>query len=104
MVQLENYELIAITETWDMTGTQQLSLEDNFLVQVSDKLTRDEILLDLVLTNAVDEHIKGDKIRSSLSCNNHPDCVHYLKEFGPGKEPGQDPELSKRGIPTLGKN
>lgn len=45
------------------------SVGDNFLVQVLDKLTRAETLLDLVITNEVDEHIKEVKIRGSLGCN-----------------------------------
>lgn len=43
-------------------------VEDNFLVQVLDKATRSEELLDLELTN-VDELIKGVKIGGRLGCS-----------------------------------
>ena len=45
-------------------------VEDNFLVQVQDKPTREEVLLDLVFTN-VDELIKEVKTGGSLGCSDH---------------------------------
>lgn len=45
------------------------STEDSFLVQVLDRLTRGEVLLDLVLANA--EIIQAVKIIVSLGCSNH---------------------------------
>ena len=45
------------------------SIDDNFLVQVVDRPTRGEALLDLVLTNT-EEIIKDIKIGSSLGCSN----------------------------------
>lgn len=47
-----------------------LSMDDDFLVQVLDTVTRGEVLLDLVLTNAM-EIIKDIKISGSLGCSNH---------------------------------
>ena len=46
------------------------STDDNFLVQVVDRPTRGEALLDLLLTNA-EEIIKGVNIGGSLGCSDH---------------------------------
>ena len=46
------------------------STEDSFLVQVLDRLTRGEVLLDLVLANA-EEIIQAVKIIDTLGCSNH---------------------------------
>lgn len=46
------------------------SVVDNFLVQVLDKPTGGEVLLDRVLTN-VDELIREVKIGGSLGCSEH---------------------------------
>ena len=45
-------------------------IEDNFLVQVMESLTRGEALLDLLLTNA-EELIGEVKIGGSLGCSDH---------------------------------
>ena len=45
------------------------SANGNFLVQVLDRLTRGEVLMDLVPTNA--EIIKGIKTGGSLGCSDH---------------------------------
>lgn len=46
------------------------SVDDNFLMQVLDRLTRGKVVLDLVLTSAV-KIIKGTKIRGSLGSSDH---------------------------------
>lgn len=46
------------------------SIEDNLLVQIMDRLTRGEVLLDLTLSNT-EEIIKKVKIRGSLGCSGH---------------------------------
>ena len=46
------------------------SIDDNFLVQVLDRPTRGEALLDLLLTNA-EEIIKGVNVGGSLGCSDH---------------------------------
>lgn len=51
--------------SWTILG----SVENNFLVQVRDKSTRIEILLDLVLINT--EELIKDKIRCCLGCSDH---------------------------------
>lgn len=45
-------------------------IEDKFLVQLLNKLTRGEVLLDLVLTNA-EGLIKEIKIGGNLGCSDH---------------------------------
>ena len=61
------------------------SINDNILVQVLERLTRDEVLLDLVLTSA-EEIIKDIKIGGSLGCSDHALV---------GKEWSQDTELQE---------
>ena len=46
------------------------SIDDNFLVQVVDRPTRGEVLLDLLLTNA-EEIIKDVNVGGSLGCSDH---------------------------------
>ena len=60
-------------------------IEDNFLVQVLDKPSRGEALLDLVLTN-VEDLIKEVKSRGSLGCSDHA-LVEFVisRDTGPAK-------------------
>lgn len=58
-------------------------VEDNFLIQTIDHLTRGELLLDLLLTNT-DELIREVKIGGSLGLSNH-----YLVEFTLWRDMGQ---------------
>ena len=44
-------------------------IKDSFLVQLLDRPTRGEVLLDLVLSNV--ETVKEIKIRGSLGCHNY---------------------------------
>ena len=67
------------------------SINDNILVQVLERLTRDEVLLDLVLTSA-EEIIKDIKIGGSLGCSDHA-----LVEFMPWR----NVSLAKSGVRTL---
>jgi len=46
------------------------SIDDNFLVQVVDRPTRGEVLLDLLLTNE-EEIIKDVNVGGSLGCSDH---------------------------------
>lgn len=46
------------------------SINDNFLVQILNRLTRGEVLLGLVIAN-MDVTVKGVKIRGSLGCSEH---------------------------------
>lgn len=70
-------------------------IEDNFLIQVLDKLSRREVFLDLVLTNA-EKLIKEMKIGDTLSCRI---CGRVCNlEDGAVKKQSQDPELQKRKI------
>ena len=66
------------------------SIDDIFLYQVLDRLTRGEALLDILLTNA-EEIIKGIKVRGSLGCSDHA-LVEFVisRNVGLGKEWGQD--------------
>ena len=59
------------------------------LLQVSDRPIRGEALVVLVLTSA-EEIIKEVMTEGSLSCSGDD-----LKEFEPGKEHRQDPELQE---------
>jgi len=65
--------------------------DDNFLIQVLDRLTRGEALQDLLLTN-VEEIIKDVKIGVSLGCGDHA-----LVKFMISRNMG----LAKSGIRTL---
>lgn len=56
-------------------------VEDNFLVQVLDKPTRGEVLLDLVLTNA-DELIKEVNIGGTLGCSYHALVEFVISRMG----------------------
>lgn len=67
------------------------SVDDNFLVQVVDRPTRGEALLDLLLTNA-EEIIKDVNVEGSLGCSNHA-----LVEFVISRDVG----LAKGGVRTL---
>jgi len=67
------------------------STDDNFLVQVLDRPTRGEALLDLLLTNA-EEIIKGVNAGGSLGCRDHA-----LIEFGISRDVG----LPKSGVRNL---
>jgi len=67
------------------------SIDDNFLVQVVDRPTRGEVLLDLLLTNA-EEIIKGTNVGGSLGGSDHA-----LVEFVISRDVG----LAKSGIRTL---
>lgn len=67
------------------------SIEDNFLIQVLDKTTTREALLDLVITNTA-ELIKEVKIGGSLSCSDHT-----LAEFVISRDMG----LAKSKVRTL---
>jgi len=60
-------------------------VKDNFLIQVRDKLTRGEKLLDLFLTNT-DELIRKVMIDGSLGCNEHA-LVEFMifSDMGQGK-------------------
>ena len=58
------------------------SIDTNFLVQVLDRSTRGDVLLDSVLTNA-EEIIKDIKIRGTLGRSDHS-LVH--EEFRTAKE------------------
>ena len=65
--------------------------DDNFLVQVLDRPTRDEALLDLLLTNA-EEIIKGVKVGGSLGCSDHARVEFVIS---------RDVGLAKNAIRTL---
>ena len=52
------------------------SIDDNFLVQVLDRPTRGEALLDLVLTDA-EQTIKEVNTEAVLGCSNH-DLVEFM--------------------------
>ena len=67
------------------------SIDDNFLVQVLDRPTSGEALLDLPLTNA-EEIIKGVNVGGSRGCSNHG-----LVEFVISRDVG----LAKSGVRTL---
>ena len=67
------------------------SIDDNFLVQVLDRPTRGEALLDLLLTNA-EEIIKGVKVGGSLGCSDHAQ-VKFVISSHVG--------LAKSGVRTL---
>eukprot|EP00076_Gallus_gallus_P031122 XP_015155904.2 uncharacterized protein LOC107055427 [Gallus gallus] len=67
------------------------SIDDNFLVQVVDRPTRGEALLDLLLTNA-EEIIKDVNVGGSLGCSDHA-----LVEFVISR----DVDLAKGGVRTL---
>lgn len=60
-------------------------LEDNLLVQVLDKPTRGEALLDLVLASA-EELIKQAKVGGSLGCSDSALVEFVIKEHGAGKQ------------------
>jgi len=47
-----------------------LSTDDNFLVQILDRRTRQKAFLELVLAS-MEEIIRGVKIRSSLGCSDY---------------------------------
>ena len=65
--------------------------DDNFLIQILDRLTRCEALLDLLITNE-EEIIKGVKVGGSLGCSDHA-----LVEFVISRNVG----LVKSGVKTL---
>ena len=67
------------------------SIDDNFLVQVVDRPTRREALLNQLLTN-VEHIIKDVNIGGSLGCSNHA-----LSEFVTSRDVG----LAKGGVRTL---
>ena len=67
------------------------SIDDNFLVQVVDRPTRGEALLDLLLTNA-EEIIKDANVGGSLGCSDHA-----LVEFVISRNIG----LANSGVRTL---
>ena len=67
------------------------SIDDNFLVQVMDRPTRGEVLLDLLLTS-VEEISKGVNTGGSLGCSDHA-----LVEFVISRDVG----LAKSGVRTL---
>lgn len=76
--QVENFNHSNVY--WENTVSSKQSKRllkptDNFLVQVSDRLTRSEVLLDLVLSN-VEENIKEIKIICSLVY-----CSNVLVDF-----------------------
>lgn len=58
------------------------SMDDNFLVQILDRLTGGEALLDLVLIS-VKEMVKGVVIGSILGCSNHG-LLSWLNSWSPG--------------------
>ena len=63
-----------------------MSMDDNFLVQVLDRSTRGEALMNLMFSNA-EERTKEARIGGSLGCSDHalPGDVHGLEKRGPGK-------------------
>ena len=67
------------------------SIDDNFLVQVVDRPTRGEALLDLLLTNA-EEIIKDVNVGGNLGCSDHA-----LVEFVTSR----NVSLAKSGVRTL---
>jgi len=60
-------------------------VEDNFLIQATDSLTRGEVLLDLLLTN-MEELIGDEKIGGSLGCSSHALVEFSLEQYGPKEE------------------
>lgn len=86
LILLEDFRHLDVCWESHITGSKQFrrlleSIEDIFLIQVLDKLTRGEELLVLVLTN-VEELIKAVKIEGNLGCSDRLSEFVILRDKG----------------------